>query len=74
MRNAQPTKKTPNHLNVFTVEEFEKSDGSPARSWTRVGVAFPIKDRTGYSITLRALPLDGRLVLLPPDEETDKPA
>lgn len=62
------------YLNVFTVEEYEK-DGEAARNWTKVGVAFPHKDGSGFNIQLRALPTDGKLVLFPPrDEEDDKPA
>lgn len=58
-----------NHLYAYTVEEYEGADGKPARAWTRVGVAFPHKDGTGFNIQLKALPLDGRLVLFPPNDE-----
>lgn len=63
-----------NHLNAFTVEEYESAKGKTARRWTRIGVAFPHKEGTGYNIELKALPLDGRIILLPPDpagEERD---
>ena len=33
----------------------------------RIGAAFPHKDGTGFNVQLRALPVDGRIVLLPPD-------
>lgn len=38
--------------------------------WTRVGAAW--KNRTeGYTIELDCLPLNGKIVLLPPKEEAD---
>lgn len=61
------------YLNAFTVEEFEANAGGkgakPARRWTKIGVAFPHKDGAGYNIELKALPLDGRVILLPPDQD-----
>ena len=64
------------HLFAYTVQEYETADGKKARSWTRVGVAFPHKDGTGFNIDLHALPLDGKLVLFPPsaDDRADEPA
>jgi hypothetical protein len=62
------------YLNVFAVREFEGSTGPKAKSWTKVGVAFPHRDGTGFNLELSALPLDGRLVaLVPNDEEADAP-
>ena len=67
------------HLYAYTVQEYETADGKKARSWTRIGVAFPHKDGTGFNIDLHALPLDGRLVLFPPSaddragDRTDEP-
>jgi hypothetical protein len=61
---------TPGHtyLNVFTVEEFE-SNGKTQKKWTRIGAAFPHKEGLGFSIELKAFPIDGRLVVLPPDTD-----
>ena len=56
------------HLHVYTVREFENAAGEKAKSWTRVGVAFPHKDKPGFNLELQALPLDGRLVALLPRE------
>jgi hypothetical protein len=56
-------------LKVLTVEEYESPDGKPARRWTQIGVAFPHKDGAGLNVELRCLPLNGRLVILPPDED-----
>jgi hypothetical protein len=56
------------YLNVFTVEEYER-DGKTQKRWTKIGAAFPHKDGLGFSIELKAFPLDGRLVALPPDTD-----
>jgi hypothetical protein len=45
---------------VYTVEDREDSDDS---FWTQIGAAFAHSDKKGMNIVLRALPLDGRLVL-----------
>jgi hypothetical protein len=62
---------TPTHLNVFNVEEYER-DGKTQKRWTKIGAAFPHKEGTGFSIELRAFPVDGRPVVLPPDNGGDK--
>jgi hypothetical protein len=62
---------TPTYLNVFTVEEFE-SNGKPGKRWTKIGAAFPHKEGNGFSIELKAFPMDGRLVALPPDGEDNR--
>ena len=60
---------TPSHFNVFVVEEFDaptpEDMDRKAKSWTKVGVAFPHKEGAGYNIQLSSLPLDGKLVVLP---------
>ena len=56
------------HLNVFTVEEYE-SNGKAGKRWTKIGAAFPHKEGPGFSIELKAFPIDGRLVVLPPDND-----
>jgi hypothetical protein len=72
----QPTARVPapaeipalTYLNVFTVEEYE-SNGKTQKKWTRIGAAFPHKEGLGFSIELKAFPIDGRLVVLPPDTD-----
>jgi hypothetical protein len=56
----------PTYLNVFTVEEYE-ANGKTQKKWTRIGAAFPHKEGLGFSIELKAFPIDGRLAILPPD-------
>jgi hypothetical protein len=58
-------------LNVFTVEEYER-DVKKAKSWTKIGAAFPHQEGLGFSIELKAFPMDGRLVVLPPDTDDKK--
>lgn len=58
----------PTYLNVFTVEEYE-SNGKSGKKWTKIGAAFPHKEGLGFSIELKAFPVDGRLVVLPPDAD-----
>jgi hypothetical protein len=71
MNNAKPA-----YLNVLIVEEFSTAAGKNARSWTKVGVAFPHSEGPGFNIELKAFPRDGKLVVLPPqsEERTDKTA
>jgi hypothetical protein len=63
-----------NHLFAYAVAEYDAGNGKKAKTWTRIGAAFPHRDGTGFNIQLRAFPLDGRIVLLPPDsgEERNK--
>jgi len=59
---------TTNHLFAYTVEEYDAGNGKKQKAWTRIGVAFPHREGPGLNLQLRALPLDGRIVLLPPDQ------
>jgi hypothetical protein len=59
------------YFNVFTVREFEGSTGQKAKSWTKVGVAFPHREGPGFNLELSALPLDGRLVALVPNDNDE---
>ena len=51
-----------NHLFAYAVEEYDAANGKKAKTWTRIGVAFPHKDGTGFNIQLRAFPVDGRIL------------
>jgi hypothetical protein len=63
---SAPSPAPATYLNVFTVEEYE-ANGKTNKRWTKIGAAFPHKEGSGFSIELRAFPIDGRLVVLPPD-------
>jgi len=56
-------------LYAYTVREFDGADGKKARAWTRIGVAFPHKDGTGFNVEVHSFPLDGRIVLFPADAD-----
>lgn len=65
----------PNHYNVLMPRPYTAKDGAEKTAFTKIGVAFPMKDRDGFSISLECLPLpslskDGRLecklLLMPP--------
>jgi hypothetical protein len=71
MQQADTSAGTANqHLYAYTVREFDTADGKKARAWTRIGVAFPHKDGTGFNIEVHSFPLDGRIVLFPADADT----
>jgi hypothetical protein len=48
------------------------SNGKTGKKWTKIGAAFPHKEGIGFSIELRAFPIDGRLVALPPDGDDNR--
>lgn len=72
MNNRKPTNSTAGFLNAFTVETYE-SQGKSFKRWIRIGVAFPHKEAGGFSVELKALPLDGKIVILPPDAAEETP-
>ena len=59
----------PNTYTPTPSAEFDGADGKRARSWTRIGVAFPHKDGTGFNVEVHSFPLDGRIVLFPADAD-----
>jgi hypothetical protein len=50
-------------LIAYTVKNRRKGQSA---IWTRIGAAWPHSEGEGLSIELEALPLDGRVVLIPP--------
>lgn len=71
----------PQHYNVLMPREYTAKDGSTKSAFTKIGVAFPIKGKDGFSLTLEAIPLqqinkNGKLeckLLLMLPLEGDKP-
>ncbi len=57
----------PTHI-AYQVEDGDQDEDTSKGRWTEVGAVWPHKDGKGYSITLRALPVNGRLVLREPIE------
>lgn len=62
----------PSHK-VLAVSERPDGKDKTKPHFTRIGAAWPIKDGTGFSIQLDAMPINGRLVLLEFDDD-DAPA
>ncbi len=59
-------------LLAYTVKNRGKNQKA---IWTRIGAAWPHNSGVGFSIELEALPVDGRLVLIPPKpDEEEAPA
>lgn len=68
MSNTIETKTTEeaqaNYLIVYAVREYFQNKERKS-VFLRVGTAFPHKDGTGFNIEMDALPVDGKLVILP---------
>jgi hypothetical protein len=62
-----------NYMNVLSVEEYRAADGRTMRNWTKLGVAFPHADGSGFNIELKAFPHDGKLIVLPPQSGDQSP-
>jgi len=60
MANQQPTHR------AYTVIKREGQDDF----WLPIGAAFSHQDGDGYNVVLQALPIDGKIVLRHPKEET----
>ena len=58
---------------AYTVRKYKKADGTEGSEWSRIGVLYPQEDGQGFTATLTALPLDGRIVFRKPLEKGQKP-
>ncbi len=64
---------------VLTARTYVDSHGEEKVSFTRIGTAWPMKERDGFSITLEALPiptlkdgkLETRILMMPPKPRED---
>lgn len=72
-----------NHYNVLMAREYTTKDGETKSAFTKIGVAFPMKDKDGFQVSLEAIPLQSigktgklecKLLLMPPMEnnQTDE--
>lgn len=61
---------------AVAVRKYEDRDGNEKSAFTNIGVAFPMKDRDGYSLRLHCLPapVDGEysILLFPPKPREDQ--
>jgi hypothetical protein len=59
------------HLHVLYTREFTGPDGEPRSAFTRVGVAFPLRNQPGFKLRLDAMPFHGELLVLPANDGKD---
>ena len=64
--NEKTGSKTPSHV-AYQVRDR----GENKSFWTRIGVAFEHKDKSGFNIQLECVPLDGRITLRVASEKKD---
>jgi hypothetical protein len=50
----------------------KRNTNSKRTFWTRIGGAFPHETGAGLTVVLDVVPLDGRIILLEPDERDDR--
>lgn len=48
---------------AYRAYAVEDREGEAESFWTQIGAAFTHADKQGFNIVLRALPVDGRIVL-----------
>lgn len=62
---------------AIMARKYTDRDGAEKSQFTRIGVAFPMKDRDGFSLTLDAFPAPDketgqyRILLMPPKPRED---
>ncbi len=56
---------------AYIVRNYEK-DGEKQGKWLECGAAWPNRDGDGFSLTLDALPVDGRIVLRKPKAKPEQ--
>lgn len=64
---------TANNEPTFRAFSVIKREDKPA-FWLNIGAAFAHRDGGGFTLSLQAFPLDGRVVLRHPKEETNSDA
>ena len=63
-----PTPKTPDFLAFHVLTKGDKT------FWTRIGASWLHQDGNGMSLQLETVPMDGRVVLRAPREQTQEQA
>jgi hypothetical protein len=68
-------------MDLLVARPYEK-DGEERTFFTKIGTAWPMKERDGYSLTFDALPLpsmnregklETRILMMPPKQDGDAP-
>ena len=62
----QPAKPANDRLDAFLVDEFEVA-GEKKSTWNKIGSAWPHQDGNGYRLVLKAVPVDGVVILRKPE-------
>lgn len=61
-----------NYYEAKTVVEYDQGGQKKSR-WTKIGVAFPNKNGDGgFVVHLDAVPVNGKLVIMPPRDREDQ--
>lgn len=65
-----------NRYDAVAVRKYEDRDGNERSAFTNIGVAFPMKDRDGFSLRLHCLPApeegEYTILLFPPKPREDQ--
>lgn len=56
---------------AFVVTETTNASGESKSYWTKVGAMWKLREKDGFTLNLNALPVGGKLVLLPPKPKQD---
>lgn len=72
MAKQTKTESTTNNarLDAFLVEEYEVQ-GEKRNTWNKIGTAWPHADGKGFRVVLKAVPVDGVVVLRLPEPKED---
>lgn len=65
-KNTPAAKPANDRLDAFVVDEFEQN-GEKRSTWNKVGSAWPHQDGAGYRLVLKAIPVDGVVILRKPE-------
>lgn len=57
---------------VLIAYTAKRSKSGKSSFWTRIGRAYPHDVGAGLTLVLDSIPLDGRIILLEPDEADDR--
>ena len=64
----------PTHYVYHVTDRRQDGNEEKGGYWTKIGAAWPHKDGKGFSISIVAIPFDGRLVVRErPEEEVPAP-
>lgn len=62
----------PSHI-AYAVRGYTDAQGELKSRFHEIGAAWPTKSGRGFNITLYAMPVDGQITLLAPNEDPPAP-